>query len=532
MVNGDSTSGDWQVHAGDICVLPVGAVEQHSAHLPLTTDCIHGEAIARMVAEACGAALLPGQAYGNSLEHSGFRGSVSLRPETLMQVIRDIAEEMERQNFRIMLLVNGHGGNFSLVPVVRDLNRMNRRLKILLLNWWEFCDAATSVSPGDLHAGEFETSVMLALRPELVRSRRQDRTEPAGEAIPLRQADLTTFGVGCFSPSGAVGKPSQASAERGEQILEAVRRNLIPFVLDRIERLRRTPRYSGRGGMALRPLLVSDIPAAMRLSVCAGWNQTEADWDFLMRARPDTCFAAVHNGAVVGTTVAVSYGDALAWIGMVLVDPEFRSAGIGRMLVERAIESVRHCRVVGLDATPLGQPLYESLGFVEESTIHRMVSTDLIAPGQADAAAGPAWMPSDLEALGALDQRALGAPRRDLLDALHARTPHLSFSVRRDGAWRGGCLGRTGHNYVQIGPMVAETPADARALLSAARQALAGCAVAIDVPESQPEFLAAVQAAGFLPQRAFTRMRLTREGRDNGPLARGSLFAIAGPELG
>ena len=200
MIDGINTTLDWQVHPRDICVFMVASVEQHSVHLPILSDGIQGEFFARMIAEDLDAALLPPQYYGNCLEHSGFRGSVSLRPETLMQVVRDVADEMERQNFRIMVLVNGHGGNFSLGPAARDINRLNRPLKIIQVNWWEFCDANTSieaVSGGkEIHAGAWETSLMLALRPDLVRSDRRDIKLNAEEKMPLKQRDLTTFGTG------------------------------------------------------------------------------------------------------------------------------------------------------------------------------------------------------------------------------------------------------------------------------------------------------------------------------------------------
>src|SRR5690349_11754551 len=119
MVDGRNTTEEWQMHAGDVCILPIGSFEQHGGHLPLSTDILGAEYFARVLAEDLGAALLPALPFGTCMEHTGFRGSVSLRPETLMQVIRDVADEMERQQFRVLVLLNGHGGNFALGPVVR-----------------------------------------------------------------------------------------------------------------------------------------------------------------------------------------------------------------------------------------------------------------------------------------------------------------------------------------------------------------------------------------------------------------------------
>lgn len=252
MIDGTNTTYDWQKHPTDTCVLLAASVEQHSRHLPLISDCIEGEFFARMIADALDAALLPTLCYGNCLEHTGFRGSVTLRPETLMQVVRDLAEEMERQSFRVMILVNGHGGNFCLVPTARDINRMNRPLKIILINWWEFADRDLSIETvgegQEIHAGAWETSLMLAIRPDLVRLERTDMTARGSEKFPLQQRDLTTFGTGHFATAGAIGFPSKANVETGRAIIASVRKNLIPYIIDRVERVKRMPRYSGDAG--------------------------------------------------------------------------------------------------------------------------------------------------------------------------------------------------------------------------------------------------------------------------------------------
>jgi len=81
-----------------------------------------------------------------------------------------------------------------------------------------------------------------------------------------------------------------------------------------------------------RLLFESDIPSAMRLKEAAGWNQTEADWRRLLSLQPEGCFAAVRDGRLVGTTTVTIYGE-LAWIGMVLVDREYRRQGIASGLM-------------------------------------------------------------------------------------------------------------------------------------------------------------------------------------------------------
>ena len=246
MVDGKSTTVEWRGHPTKICILPVGAFEQHGPHLPLATDALVAEDLARAVAEELNAALLPAQPFGTSLEQTGFKGTFTLRPETLMRIVRDLADEAEAQGFRIMVVVNGHGGNHCLLPAIRDINRSNRTLKILLLYIadYRYDVGAADRAPGemDIHAGENETSYMLARFPDLVGEPRPDRMPEEGD-LPLRQSDLTTFGMGVLNPEGVIGRASRATVEKGETIFRNVVSGMVAHVRDRARRLEALPRY-------------------------------------------------------------------------------------------------------------------------------------------------------------------------------------------------------------------------------------------------------------------------------------------------
>jgi GNAT superfamily N-acetyltransferase len=124
----------------------------------------------------------------------------------------------------------------------------------------------------------------------------------------------------------------------------------------------------------IRLLFESDIPAAMKLKEAAGWNQTEDDWRRLLRLQPAGCFAATKNDELVGTTTTTTYKDQLAWIGMVLVDPQSRRQGVATRLMETALDYLRgKVATVKLDATAQGKPVYERFGFEEESLVERWV---------------------------------------------------------------------------------------------------------------------------------------------------------------
>ncbi|HOS43917.1 MAG TPA: creatininase family protein, partial [Armatimonadota bacterium] len=263
MVGPNDTTVDWQLHAGNTVVWAVGAFEQHSAHLPLDTDAILGDLFGQYLAEELGAALLPTQRFGTSLEQTGFRGTLTLRPETLMAIVRDVADEVERQGFTRLVLLNAHGGNHCLVPVARDINRRDRALKILLVHFWEFADPETmrALCGGApvCHADAFEISLFQAMAPALLRPSAPDIAD-RDEPLPLRQGDLTTFGVGTLSPGGTGGFPSRASKEAGERLLASIKAGMLAFVRDRLARLDAQPRYAGGGGLAVRTMTADDLP--------------------------------------------------------------------------------------------------------------------------------------------------------------------------------------------------------------------------------------------------------------------------------
>ena len=122
--------------------------------------------------------------------------------------------------------------------------------------------------------------------------------------------------------------------------------------------------------LRLRLLKRADLAFADSVRALAGWNQTMEDWERFLSAEPDGCFLAEWNGASAGTATTTVYERELAWIGMVLVHPEFRRRGIGRALLERCIEYLRSrgVRCIKLDATPLGEKVYAGLGFKDEWT--------------------------------------------------------------------------------------------------------------------------------------------------------------------
>jgi len=202
----------------------------------------------------------------------------------------------------------------------------------------------------------------------------------------------------------------------------------------------------------VRLLTDADLPACMRLKQASGWNQTEADWRNLLALAPDGCFGLDCDGALRATTTAVCFGQQLAWIGMVLTQQEYQRRGFAQRLMEHALEYLRSRSVawIKLDATEMGAPLYERLGFREEGRIERWIRPRGVVPHELSSAGRFV-----LDA--ALDREAFGADRSRLLEVLAGIE---SASV----AGAGFAMGRPGANAVYFGPCVARSAAAARDL--------------------------------------------------------------------
>lgn len=125
-----TTSREEADRKASVAVLPIGSFEQHGQHLPLATDTVVACAIADSVASEYGLILLPPVAFSCSHEHSGFTGTVSISATTLHQVIGDIVASLELQGIRHLVLVNGHGGNYSLGNVVQEANVSGPRMAL------------------------------------------------------------------------------------------------------------------------------------------------------------------------------------------------------------------------------------------------------------------------------------------------------------------------------------------------------------------------------------------------------------------
>jgi creatinine amidohydrolase len=213
-------------------VVGVGSTEQHGPHLPTMTDTRIAEEIANRVAWKLGDALQGRTiAVGISDHHLAFGGTISLKPETLRMILRDYIESLVRCGFKRIVFLPSHGGNFAAVEqTIKESQQAQRQAKVTgytdLLGFAHFLNSLSnrfgvSDEESGAHAGENETSIMLALEGNLVR---KDRFVP-GYLGPTTENEVRLIlekGMPALTPNGILGDPRQASADKGEFYLEGL----------------------------------------------------------------------------------------------------------------------------------------------------------------------------------------------------------------------------------------------------------------------------------------------------------------------
>jgi len=284
----------------------------------------------------------------------------------------------------------------------------------------------------------------------------------------------------------------------------------------------------------------ADLADGLRLSRASGWNQTLADWRLLLSLGPGLFRVALLDGRIVASGGAVRYGDALAWICMILVDPQRRGHGLGTRIFDEVLVRCEtemragRLRCVGLDATPAGHGIYLQRGFVDSGSLVRMRAEPATAErkgsglGQRgsglESCSCEQGTIQDLTPVLARDREVFGADRGALLRWAHGAAPDLAWATP-GGAY---CFGRHGDHSDHVGPVVAEDRESALALVRACLSLPRRRPVILDA-RADPEFLADLGALGFREQRPLTRMYLG-EVRPPGEPERE--FAIVGPEFG
>jgi GNAT superfamily N-acetyltransferase len=270
------------------------------------------------------------------------------------------------------------------------------------------------------------------------------------------------------------------------------------------------------------------LRGCLALSAAAKWNQNEADWR-LMLGFGRGWGLELADGTLAASTLILPYGR-FAWISMVLVLPAHRRKGYATRLLREALSELAQRGLAAvLDATPAGRQVYLQEGFRDcwgfaRYRLERPAGA-LEAPG---AIAVRALRASDWPQVLALDTAAFGADREPVLRALGARLPQAALLAERGGRIEGFLLGRDGRTARQLGPLVAASGEAARALLAHALACVAP-PLYLDLADREQELRERLEAAGFAPERSFTRMV---RGASAAPGEAARTILVAGPELG
>jgi creatinine amidohydrolase len=245
----DMTTVDFSASdtSGWIALLPVCAIEQHGPHLPVATDTTINEgnvaAMLKKLPAGLPVTVLPTQAIGKSNEHIHSPGTLTLTYETLARVVIEIGESVRRAGVRKLVLANSHGGNIALLDVVARELRVRHGMLVVVASWSRLGQPQGLFSEWEqaygIHGGDMETSVMLALTPDVVKMDKAEKFHSLQERLVQSHKHLRAHGPTAFGwiaqdlgPHGTVGDASIATVDKGLKTIEVVTDKMIELLQD------------------------------------------------------------------------------------------------------------------------------------------------------------------------------------------------------------------------------------------------------------------------------------------------------------
>jgi creatinine amidohydrolase len=221
---------------GSVVIFPIGSVEEHGEHLPLCTDSIQPEYIALEVAKKTGCLVAPPFRYGICNATRNFPGTLTIQFETLYKIAHDVLSELVRNDFKRIIVLSGHAGNSHMVAlrlaaqeviIKNDKKDVQKKARIMVLSDFDFAEELTPkyAEINDGHAGTLETSRIMAIKPELVKTKGEASIWQMPRFEVVAHPEL-------YFPSGVNGDPTASSVEKGQKINK--------YIIEQVEKLVRT----------------------------------------------------------------------------------------------------------------------------------------------------------------------------------------------------------------------------------------------------------------------------------------------------
>lgn len=205
----------------EVALLPIGSTEQHGPHAPYKTDSLIATEITTKASEKTNTLMLPTIKISVSREHSSFKGTLYVSPNTFISYLTDTLKSASEQGINKFIIVNGHGGNRGIIRTVCMNLYHDNNIFAIKWNWWDAIDADLG------HAGELETSLLKYLNPELISKPLKKGKNTWGKSVHGSTVDYDTSK---FSKNGVIGDPANATKEKGKKTFKKSVKELTELI--------------------------------------------------------------------------------------------------------------------------------------------------------------------------------------------------------------------------------------------------------------------------------------------------------------
>lgn len=213
---------NYEIKSGKKIIIPLGSIEQHGPHLPISTDTIIAEYLANQLTKKISSYALPGIPYGVSFEHRPFF-NISINNDVLSELLSQVCISLGENGFNQIIILNGHRGNMGVLQYIPQIvERNNPKVNVFGINYWHLIEREFD------HGGFVETSLMLAIEPKLVQMQMAKRGYSNKKRL---HSTYTTFLSNTSSfkitRNGVLGDPRKATKEEGKKIISITMKNLV-----------------------------------------------------------------------------------------------------------------------------------------------------------------------------------------------------------------------------------------------------------------------------------------------------------------